>query len=324
MKKIEGLVAAGDSKLLTRLAKAPTAADHKLLDSAVLIRQEPPSAEDLAFMARELVLCTLPHSDPGQVPYWNRRNGNVILSLQSAYDPETDQLVGYPYGSIPRLVLFWMTTEALRTGSRRLSLGSSYSGFLRDIGLNPSTGRGKRGDAARVRNQTRRLITSTISFIETREIEGVRGEARKDMRVASDQMLWWDPKRPDQLNLWESWLELGEKFYEAITAAPVPVDLRALSALKRSPLALDLYAWATHRALSVSRKGRSDFIPWKALAQQFGADYTNHHNFKTKAKAAFRKILTVYPGLKLGDQSGGIIVLATSSPAIAARSARRS
>jgi hypothetical protein len=36
---------------------------------------------------------------------------------------------------------------------------------------------------------------------------------------------------------------LGENFFEAITAAPVPLDMRVLKTLKRSPLALDLYAW---------------------------------------------------------------------------------
>lgn len=40
--------------------------------------------------------------------------------------------------------------------------------------------------------------------------------------------------------------ELGEDFFKMVTASPVPVDMRALRALKRSPLALDLYAWLTY------------------------------------------------------------------------------
>jgi hypothetical protein len=40
-----------------------------------------------------------------------------------------------------------------------------------------------------------------------------------------------------QTALWESWIELGEKFFNAIIAAPVPADMRVLRALRRSPLA---------------------------------------------------------------------------------------
>ena len=159
-------------------------------------------------MARELVQCTLPHSDPGQVPFWKRTNGNLTLSIVSDYDPQTGELVGYPYGSIPRLVLFWLTTEALRTGSRRLELGKTYGSFLRDLGLDPNTGGGKRGDALRVRNQTRRLFTSRISFIQSYQGEhhgeDLSAEARVQMSIASKSLLWWDPKRPNQTNLWGS------------------------------------------------------------------------------------------------------------------------
>jgi hypothetical protein len=44
-----------------------------------------------------------------------------------------------------------------------------------------------------------------------------------------------------------STITLSENFYRQIVEAPVPLDLRAVSALKKSPLTLDLYAWATRR-----------------------------------------------------------------------------
>jgi hypothetical protein len=60
------------------------------------------------------------------------------------------------------------------------------------------------------------------------------------------------------------------------------------------------------------------------LAEQFGGDYANHLDFKKKAKDAFRKILIVYPGLKLSDATpGGITVLATSRPAVIAQPSKR-
>ena len=65
--------------------------------------------------------------------------------------------------------------------------------------------------------------------------------------------MWWHP-HPDQTALWESWIELGEKFFNAVMASPVPVDMRALRALKRSPLALDLYALISYRAFVIVQK----------------------------------------------------------------------
>jgi hypothetical protein len=316
MKKAGDIIA--QSMVVSQIA-APNANISKLLDLAEAIRLEPDAAE-AAFMARELVQCTLPHRDPGQVNFWARTNGNVTLSIVSGVDPRKMKLVGYPYGSIPRLILFWMTTEALRTASRRLHLGASYAAFLRDIGLDPNTGGGKRGDARRVKEQTRRLFAATISFIENMESLGAEGERRLNMPVAAASELWWDPKHPDQINLWDSWVELSDRFYDAVTKAPVPVDIRALRALKRSPLALDLYTWATHKAFSVARHGKPQYVPWKLLAQQFGTDYSNHLDFKRKAKHALRKICIVYPGLCLSDETaGGIIVLPSSVPAIAYR-----
>ena len=40
-----------------------------------------------------------------------------------------------PYGNIPRLLLAWVCTEAVRTQSRELVFGASLSAFMRDLGL---------------------------------------------------------------------------------------------------------------------------------------------------------------------------------------------
>src|SRR5712691_474860 len=98
--------------------------------------------DDIALMARELVLVTLPHKDPGNVPRWTRRNGNITLAVQPGYkdDPKDHRksvCIGYPYGSIARLILYWIVTEARRTGDPRLELGKSLAEFMRKLGLKP-------------------------------------------------------------------------------------------------------------------------------------------------------------------------------------------
>ena len=86
------------------------------------IHNEPnPNAVDKAFLARNLVQVTLPHSNPGDVPVWGRTNGNLTLTIKPDWsiDPCTGKpvCIGLPYGTIPRLLLFWITTESGRTFS---------------------------------------------------------------------------------------------------------------------------------------------------------------------------------------------------------------
>jgi hypothetical protein len=138
------------------------------------------------------------------------------------------------------------------------------------------------------------------------------------MQVVVGGKTWWDFREPTQGALFESVIELGEKFYEALIASPVPVDLRALRALKRSPLALDLYAWAAYRAFTVTQAGKPAFIPWTALAAQIGGDYGRLNNFVAAAKSALLKVQAVYPALRLGDADEGFIVK-PSKPAVAPR-----
>lgn len=292
-----------------------THAQSKILNASEAIFCERASDKDAAYLARQLVQATLPHTDPGDVPAWCRKNGNLTLTIQPGWDSKERRSTGYPYGIIPRLLLFWMTTEALRTKSRRLDLGPSLSKFMLELGLDPSRG-GKRSDATRLKEQMLRLFRARITFETTITQDGRTGDARRDMLVAENSMLWWDHEDADQPPKWGSSIELSEKFYNAITASAVPADIRALRALKRSPLALDLYAWLTYEAWRVRRSKKARFVSWGLLHAQFGAEYGEVRNFQQAAKKALLKIRLVFPDLALGNRRGGIEILASSQPAI--------
>src|SRR3712207_607490 len=80
---------------------------RQIIDAAAVIRERWPDASDLAFMAKHLVQVTLPHRDPGDVPFWSRTNGDLTLVIaRTQIDQDTNQLIGYPYGTIPRLLLY--------------------------------------------------------------------------------------------------------------------------------------------------------------------------------------------------------------------------
>lgn len=233
----------------------------------------------VGFYARVLTQATLPHSNP-KVPIFERTNG--ALSLSMAAPPS----VGLPYGSIPRLLLAWVTTEAVRTKNRELILGDHLSGFMRQLNLVPTGGRW--GTIGRLRTQMERLFSTSIWV----RYNGKNMSASSGWMVADDYQLWWDPKQPDEPVLWESTITLGEHFFREITEHPVPVSLDALQRLRRSPLALDLYMWLTYRMSYLRSQTR---VPWTALHQQLGADYGNVWHFKPEALRALDKIVNIYP-----------------------------
>jgi hypothetical protein len=294
------------------------------LQQSVTKAIKPTDQNNIALNARQLILATLPHSDPGNIPRWTRKNGNLILSIQPGYksDPKTgeDVLIGYPYGSIPRLILFWIVTEAKRTLNPRLELGHNLADFMRKLGMNPDS-RGPRSGVAYLHKQMEKLLNSRIGFEEYMEPKGRAGRKWLNMEIVTAGHLWWNPRDPDQTTLWGSYIILSDTFFKAVTTSTIPVRMSVLRALKKSPLALDLYAWLTYEADKAQRTKKGRFVPWSCLQQQMGTDYTDKRDFGKKVRAALRKIVAHYPGIKLGNLRGGIDILPDSLPDVSRQDA---
>ncbi|MCP4201112.1 MAG: pirin [bacterium] len=243
-------------------------------------------------MARILVQATLPHRRP-RTHEFERVNGRFTLCMNA---PPS---VGLPYGSYPRLALAWLSTEAVRTRNREIELGPTFSSFMYKLGLTPVTG--KRGTTSRLRHQLHRLFSTTIRCSYSDEDEG--HAAGLAYTIAHRHELWWSPRDPEQRPLWNSVVVLSTEFYDELVAHAVPIDLRALKALKGSPLALDIYSWLTYR-MSYLRK--PCLIPWEALQTQFGADYGRLRDFKKKFINHLGNVLHVYSAARLSEQAAGL------------------
>lgn len=283
--------------------KATLPSVERLINEALAIESETAQeAGALGFMARAMVQATLPHKKVDGNEF-ERKNGNFTLNLLAP------SKVGLPYGTIPRLLLAWMTTEAVKTRSRELELGESLSAFMRELDLVPTGGRW--GSITRLKDQTTRLFASTVSAT----YEDSHKRAEMGYRLADQSVLWWDAKRPDQSALWHSSVTLTEPFFREIIEHPIPVDMRAIKALKRSPMALDIYCWLTYRS---SYAKKISVIPWQALAMQFGSDYSRVRDFKGAFLAELRKVVTVYAGAQFDATEAGLVVK-PASPHIARR-----
>ncbi|MEI6534810.1 MAG: replication protein RepA [Verrucomicrobiaceae bacterium] len=236
----------------------------------------------LGFIARMLALATMPHSDPGDLETYTRINGNYRLVMQRGVDAKL------PYGSYPRLLLAWVCSETVRRKERTLVLGDSLSHFMRQLGLIPTGGRW--GTIPQIKEQIRRLFATRVAIIEKTE----QRDHLSQMQLASTIDLWWDNRLPGQATLWNSTITLSEEFYREIVSHPIPINLKILKALKRSPLGLDLYMFLTYR---MGYLREPTYIPWKALHKQFGAEYKDIKNFKRKALRELLKIKLAWPQL---------------------------
>ena len=111
----------------------------------------------------------------------------------------------------------------------------------------------------------RRLFHCSVSLVYA----DVNGERFVSSQIADRGEFWWDTTRPAAPVLWDSTIQLGEKFFNEIIAHPVPLDMNTLKSLKRSPLGLDLYVWLTYRTFTLKAPL---CLSWKQIYRQFGAE----------------------------------------------------
>lgn len=244
----------------------------------------------VGYMGRILVQTTLPHSRPEGNEY-ERTSNLVTLSMMAP------RSIGLPYGTIPRLVLAWVTTEAVRTKERQLLLGPSLSAFLEKLDLGRRGG--PRGEITRLKNQMRRLFATTI----VASYSGPGADAVETMTIADSAWLFWNPKDPEQAALWDSTITLSERFFREVTEHPVPLDLAILRALRRSPMGLDAYAWLSWRLSFLSEVTT---VPWPSLEGQFGGSYKRSRAFREKFLKALQGVLAYYPDAQCVPTSIGL------------------
>ena len=259
---------------------------------------------DRGFLGRTMALCSLPRSNPGNRLQYKRVNGPFTLYMIAGGGNKL------PFGTNPRLILAWVCTEAVRTGSRDLVLGRSLSEFMRKLGIASTNGRTQ----ARLRNQMKRLFNCSVQLTYTT----AGRETSASALVAELTDFWWNPKQSDQAGLWESKVRLSEAFFNEIIRHPVPLDLTTLKALKRSPLGLDLYLWLTYRIFALTTPQQ---LTWKQVYRQFGAhpdkasDKFTVHAFRYKVLRELKKIKLAWPGLNYATPPG-VLILYPSVPHI--------
>ena len=198
----------------------------------------------------------------------------------------------------------------MKTRSREVVLGKSLADFMRSLDVYSSSG----GKYTRLRNQMKRLFGCSVSMTYKDE----HGEVAVNSLIADRTAFWWNERKPDEPVLWDSKIYLGEAFFNEIIRHPVPLNMNTLTALKRSPLGLDLYLWLVYRTFPLRAPQR---LSWQQIYRQFGVDPAKANdnltvqNFRRDCLRELIKIKTAWPELNYST-APGLLILLPSAPAI--------
>lgn len=283
--------------LVTRL-------ERKIVDASVSIGEV--HADNPEYLHSVLCQIGLPRASQGSTRVFERHNGNASLLLEagSLYDGRSFVAKPLPYGTKPRLVLIHACTEAIRTQSPYVEVGNSVTEFLKKLDMSTS-GRGFQ----LFKNQMEALAAChmTIGVGTQQSVSTVRANPLHKFEA-------WLTNDGDQQVMWPGVMQLSEEFYRTLVTHAIPLDPRALRALKSSALSLDIYAFLANRLCRV-RKRNGVKLSWANLKDQFGHEYKSSKDFKKSFKQSLRRVLAVYPSAKVREVPGGLM-LRTSPPPI--------
>lgn len=285
---------------------------QRLIDSSAKMRQTL-APEGLVYSHSALAQLGLPYRNPGDIRRWERsqRGTSLLITAGEAMGPDGSwHEVGLPYGPRARLVLIHISTQAIHQQDPSVKLGDSLTGFARELGIEGG-GRNIRD----LRDQLIRLSGSTMNLGIHRPAVAPATDAWTEQTrtvIFSRLSVTW-PEAPRQRKPWPETVTLAPDFYETLALHAVPLDPRALAALKHSSRALDIYTWLAYRLRRAPARGV--LVNWQNLRVQFGSSTQNMGSFKRAFLTALHQVIQVYPKARVEvDPAEGLVLRDSPSP----------
>jgi len=251
-------------------------------------------------------LTSLPHKRlPDDQPW--QKHGHRITLLVEPGRLQTQagdlKLYGVPYGARARMILLYLQTQAVRTGSPQVALGRSMRDWMERMGL--AIG----GETVKsLREQSARISSCTLKFFWEGEEDKGRGFKRASI---VDSGLEFAVSDSPQGTLWEDQVVLDPTFYKALRDHPVPVQEAAIRALRDRSMSLDLYVWLAYRLHTLHK---ATPITWSAISAQFGAGFEKLFHFKPRFIEALAAAVAAYPEARVELTDTGITLFPSRPP----------
>lgn len=259
---------------------------------------------EIGFIYSGWAQAALPHKRLADDAVWEVRTGHVGLVVQPGIRMMKDGpsvSIGVPYGSRARLILLYLQSEALRTGSRRVELGRSLRVWLGRLGI-PIGGKSMR----EVRDQAERLSFCRLSF---QAFQGGRSGLVNQL-ILDEAMFDTDGSGEGGARILEEAV-LAESFFNQLKRHPVPIAEAAVRQIANNSLTLDVYCWLAYR-LHVLQAPTP--VSWRALHAQFGQGFRRLDNFRRTFRLCLNLALAVYPEAKVEESEQGLVLHPSKPP----------
>lgn len=280
-----------------------TKRENALIEVSANIMGQSPMGNDFAFIHSIMCQVGLPRSKV-EGEYFVRQCGSTWVSVQSGFLDEGHGpvLQGIPYGPVPRLALAWICTYAKRHATREIPIGDSAAEFLRLMDFDDQ---GARYET--LHKQMKSLAACRLQF-------GYKGRTFAGQPVEQFDT-WMSNKGTKQRVLWPGVMVLSEQYFRELIENAVPLDNRALHALKGSAFALDIYTWLAHRLHRI--EGSPMVLHWTNMREQFGQEYAGKNankDFKNQFLRSLGAVLPVYPQAQVKQVRGGLMLESSPPP----------
>lgn len=242
-----------------------------------------------------LCLTVLPYRALPPEQEWRRVSPSMTLSVQPLRDRE-GRLRGVPYGSKARLILLFLQSEAVRTASPEIELGTSMHAWLKKLDVSAG---GKTYD--QVSEQADRIASCVLTFT----YRGPTGDTHWQDSIVRGT---FDPRARGGDRV----VRLSETFFHALRDRPTPINIAAVRLLGDRCAALDIYLWLAYRLHSLKAPA---VVSWPALHAQFGANTKQVWHFRPRFSRELKTALAVYPEAKVAVDERGLLLTPSPPPA---------
>jgi hypothetical protein len=250
-------------------------------------------------------LTSLPHKRLPDDQTWEKKGHRVTLWVEPGRMKSRGKVVmhGVPYGARARMILLYLQTQAVRTGSREVALGRSMRDWMERMGL--SVG----GETAHsLREQAARISACSLKFFwedDARDAEGWSAG-----RIVNSG-LRFHVQEDMQASLWEERVVLDEVFWNALREHPVPLQEAAIRELRERSMSLDIYVWLAWRLHTLAK---ATPVSWAAIHTQFGTGFRELRHFRPRFIEALDAAIAAYPEARVDVAEAGVMLHPSRPP----------
>ena len=296
-----------------KFSDKPSAVVDRYADQMKAISEHKYGDYDITYAHADMCQVYLPYSDK-DLSLYEVTQGDVTMRVVSGryLDPNTreERKYGIPCGTRARLLLYLINEQAILSREPSFQLATSFRDLCGKLRI-PRSGR----SMAELKIQLERLCTASFSLEwKNSQQHGLHNFFIVESIVTNGKFKNMDYSDVESKTKGFQ-ITLSDKYFNSVINRGVPLDKRTITALQNNSMCLDIYSWLTHRLYRIP-KGKTQFVPWQALKNQFGDGFDKMFNFKRDFRKNLQNVRLQYREARISEIHNKGFELHPSAPPI--------